>query len=251
MISNPFSLADKNILVTGASSGIGKATAIAISQMGGRLIISGRDEKRLTETFNELQGEGHKMVIADFLKPDAIDTVINSLDTPLQGVVHSAGIPKSSPFKFTTAAMLREVMAVNFEAPFMLTQRLIKGKHIPNGSSVVFISSVSGAGTVSPGISLYSATKGAINAAIKVMALELAKNKIRVNSVSPGMVVTPLNTDSQFLTAEDRKKDEMNNYPLGYGQPEDVAYGILYFLADASRWVTGTTLIMDGGATLH
>lgn len=251
MIANPFSLENKTILVTGASSGIGRATAIAISQMGARLIITGRDEKRLEETKDALAGEGHKTIIADFLSPDAVDTIVKNIDTPLNGIVHSAGIPKTYPFKFSTPEMLREIMTVNFDVPFILTQRLLKGKLIPNGSSVVFVSSVSGAGTVAPGISMYSASKGAINATIKVIALELAKNKIRVNSVSPGMVKTNLNASNPNLTEEDMKKDEMNTYPLGYGEPEDVAYGIVYFLSDASRWVTGTTLIMDGGATIH
>ena len=251
MIAHPFSLENKTILLTGASSGIGKATAIAISQLGGKLIITGRDETRLEETYQALQGTGHKKIIADFLGANPVDTIVSQIEGPINGIVHSAGIPKTLPFKFSTPEMLQEIMKVNFEVPFILTQKLIKNRLVLNGSSIVFVSSVSGAGTVAPGISMYSATKGAINATIKVIALELAKNKIRVNSVSPGMVRTNLNTANPNLTAEDLKKDEMNTYPLGYGEPEDVAYGIIYFLSDASRWVTGTTLIMDGGATIH
>ena len=249
--TNPFSLENKTILVTGASSGIGRATAIAIANLGGRLIITGRDEKRLDETFQSLAGTGHKQVIADFLGDDPIGKIVAGIDAPVNGIVHSAGIPKTLPFKFSNAEMLDEIMKVNFDIPFLLTQRILKNKLIANGSSIVFISSISGAGTVAPGISMYAASKGAINATIKVIALELAKNKIRVNSVSPAMVNTSLNTSNPNLTAEDLKKDEMSIYPLGYGEPEDVAYGIVYFLADASKWVTGTTLIMDGGSSIH
>ena len=248
---NPFSLENKTILITGASSGIGQATAVAISNSGAKVIITGRDETRLEETYSLLSGTGHEKVIADFLAPDAADIICAGIGAPINGIVHAAGMPNTLPFKFSTAEKLQEIMKVNFEVPFILTQKLIKNKLVSNGASIVFVSSISGAGTVAPGISMYSATKGAINASMKVIALELAKNKIRVNSVSPGMVRTKLNTANPSLTAEDLARDEMNTYPLGYGEPEDVANGIIYFLSDASKWVTGTTLIMDGGASIH
>lgn len=251
MTNNIFSLEGKSILITGASSGIGRATAIAATMMGAKVIITGRDKAKLEETLGLLSGLGHQIIVADFFSENSVKDIVDHIKSPVNGLVHSAGILKTLPFKFSTAALVSEVLKVNFEIPFLLTQQMVKSRLISNNSSIVFVSSLSGAGTVAPGISIYSASKGAINACIKVIALELAKNKIRVNSISPGMVNTPLNTGNPNLTAEDLKKDEMNTYPLGYGEPEDVAYGIIYFLSDASRWVTGTTLIMDGGATIH
>ena len=252
MTDNPFNLEQKTVIVTGASSGIGRATAIAVSQMGARVIITGRDETRLSDALASLKGDGHRSVRIDFLDDDAIDVLVGSLDGPVNGIVHAAGLLQNSlPFRFSTQAQLRKIMMVNFEAPFLLSQRLVKGKLLAPASSVVFVSSLAGIGTVYPGISMYSASKGALNASMKVMALELAKTRIRVNCVAPGMVRTNLLSENSFVTEEDLKKDEMNNYPLGYGEPIDVAHGIVYLLSDASRWITGTTLVMDGGATIH
>ena len=251
MIANPFSLENKTILVTGASSGLGRAAAVAISKMGAKVIISGRNQERLDETLASLSGDGHMTVIADFLQDNAIAGIIAQIKAPVDGVVHSAGIPLTLPFKFSTPETVRNVMHVNFESPFLLTQQLVKNKLMNNGGSIVFVASIAGVLTGAPGISIYAASKAAINGAVKSMALELAFKKIRVNSVSPGMVKTELMQLNANVSSEDYSKDEKENYPLGYGEPDDVAYAIVYFLSNASKWVTGTTLIMDGGVSVH
>jgi len=246
MIKNPFSLANKTILITGASSGLGKAAAIAIAEMDGKLIITGRNGQRLEETYNMLAGDGHRMIVADFDQPEAIGNLVKDIATPLNGIVHCAGIAKTFPFKFTTQKILREILNINVEVPFGLTQQLLKSKMIANNASIVFLSSLYGAGTVAAGVSAYSASKGALIAAAKVMALELAPKKITVNCISPGKIQTELLLADPNLNAEDLAKDAAQ-YPLGHGTPEDVAYGIIYFLSDAGKWSTGSNLIMDGG----
>jgi len=247
---NPFTLNDKTILVTGASAGIGKQIAISASEMGAKLILTGRSTEKLEATLGLLKGEGHKLVAADLNEENAINTLIDNC-SGINGVVHSAGILKTLPFKFSNQAELQKIMRVNFEAPFVLTQQLLKNKKITAGSSIVFISSLSGAGTVASGISMYSASKGAINASVKVMALELAFQKIRVNSICPGMVMTEMNSENNTLTPEQLLEDEKRNYPLGYGRSEDVANAVIFLLSDGSKWMTGTNMIIDGGASIH
>jgi len=252
MMKNPFSLENKTILVTGASSGIGKVTAIEISKLGGRLIITGRDEERLEETYNSLEGSGHKKIIADFLGENAPQTIVEQIDIPINGIVHSAGVSKTIPLNFSNKKSLNELMQINFEVPFITTHLLYKKKLIANGGAILFISSLSGGSERGAlGMSLYAASKSAWLGAMRSMALELITKKIRVNAVSPGMVKTNLMTNFQNITEEDFKKDEKENYPLGYGDPTDIAYAIIYFISDASKWVTGANLIMDGGATLR
>lgn len=251
MIFNPFDITGKRILITGASSGIGKETAITASKLGAELILVGRNEERLNATLSELEGKNHQAIAIDFIDDNAINNLVKSLNQSIDGIVHSAGILTTLPFKFSNEKALREIFKVNFESPYLLTQQLIKGKLLNNGASVVFVSSLSGVGPIAPGISMYAATKGALSATTRVLALELAKNKIRVNCVAPGMVKTNMNSNNATLTEEDLKRDEMRNYPLGYGEPSDVANGIVYFLSDASKWITGNTFVMDGGASLQ
>ena len=147
--------------------------------------------------------------------------------------------------------MTSKIMKINFEIPFSITQYLVNTKKINNYSSIVFISSLSGINTIAAGISAYSASKGAISASIRVMALELASRNIRVNAVCPGMVNTEMNLENTTLTSDDLKTDEFTNYPLGYGKPEDVANAIVFLLSGASSWITGTNLVIDGGASIH
>lgn len=245
---NPFSLENKKILVTGASSGIGKAIAIECSKMGARVIITGRNEERLAETYKELVGEHPAYIVADLTKEEDIEHLVALTDS-LNGLVNCAGLTIPKPFKFLQESDIETVMTVNFNAPLLLTQRLVKKKKLEKGGSVVFISSISGTKVSYIAGSIYSASKGAINGLCKGLALELASQQIRVNTVVPGMVETNIVSGGEI--AEEQLEIDRQKYPLKrYGKPEEVAYAVVYLLSGASSWVTGSNLLIDGGYTL-
>jgi len=244
---NPFSLAGKTVLVTGASSGIGRAIAIECSKLGARVVITGRNPERLAGTFNELAGQDHIQIAADLtIKEDLLG--LTEKMPQLDGLVNNAGVSKRLPVKDITADALESVMNNNFTSSVMLTRMLLKTRKINKQASVVFMSS-RGADRPTIGNAMYSASKGAINSFAKVMALELAPQGIRVNCILPGMVWTPLIEHSP-LSVEQYKEDE-KRYPLGrYGKPEDIAYTAIYLLSDASSWMTGSAITIDGGISL-
>lgn len=245
---NPFSLQNKTILVTGASSGIGKATAIECSKMGAKMIITGRNEKRLKDTFNELEGEGHQQYLADLSIPSELESLIDSIET-LNGVVLCAGIVDTCPFQFINDKRLKDIFEVNFFSSISVCNILVKKKILNKNSSIIFISSISGTQVTYFAGSSYSATKGAINGMTKGMAVDLASKKIRVNSVSPGMIDTNILEDGKIT--EEQLIEDAKKYPLKrYGKPEEVAHSVIYLLSDASAWVTGINLVIDGGYTL-
>lgn len=245
---NPFSLSGKTILVTGASSGIGKSIAIECSKMGALLVITGRDEQRLEKTFNELDGHNHLMISADLTIENNISRLAD-VTPKLDGLVHGAGIVKPKPFQFLNRKELDEIMDINFQAPVLLTNQLIRGKKVNKNASIVFISSVSGTSVSFIGGSAYSASKGALNGIIKGMALDMASKQIRVNSVVPGMIDTGI-FDQSGISSEDLLNDR-KRYPFGrYGKPEEVAFAAIYLLSDASSWSTGSNILLDGGFTL-
>lgn len=245
---SPFSLKNKTILITGASSGIGRATAIKCSEMGASLILLGRNKDRLQKTINMCVGENHSFKILDLANVDKRNEFIESAGV-IDGLINAAGIVNTQLFNFLKEESLEEIMNINFFAPVSFIQKLIKSKKISNGASIVFIASVSGPEITYIGNASYSASKAAITGIAKTMALELAPKKIRVNCILPGMVHTGL-LNSLSASSEDVRKDELN-YPLGYGTPEDVAYAAIYLLSDASKWVTGINLKLDGGLTLR
>lgn len=245
---NPYSLDGKTILVTGASSGIGKAAAIECSKLGARVIVTARNEERLSQTLSELEGEGHQMILCDLSNEEAIDKMV--VDLPeIQGLVNNAGFTKLLPVQFINSDDINRIIQVNTVAPMILLQKLLKKKKLKKGASVVFTSSMAGIGTSTVGNSIYTASKGAISAFIRCVALELAPKSIRVNAVCPAMVDTSI-LESGTVTTEQMEED-MKNYPLGrYGKPLDIAWAMIYLLSDASSWVTGDNLIIDGGLTL-
>lgn len=251
MSYNPFSLENKTILVTGASSGIGKATAIECAKLGATLIITARNESRLRDTLESLDtalGQQHQMIIADLTVETDLDKLIE--ETPnLDGMSLNAGVVRTVPIKFIKETELMEVLNTNSLSAFKLTQSLVKKKKINKNASIVFTSSIAGIYTVSMGNTMYSISKGALNAFMKNFALEFAAKGIRSNSVNPGMIDTNILTGR--LSTEDLDKNK-GLYPLGrYGKPEEVAWAIIYLLSDASSWVTGHTLVIDGGVTLR
>jgi NAD(P)-dependent dehydrogenase (short-subunit alcohol dehydrogenase family) len=242
---NPFSLEGKTILVTGASSGIGRITAIECSKMGARIIISGRNSARLKDTFEHLENGFHRKIEADIANEEERNNLLNELPV-LNGIVHSAGISGHSLFSFLKKEDINRMFDINYFSSLYLTQSILKSRKIANSSSIVFITSTSGIISSYIGGSLYSSTKGALNGLIKGMALDLAPKKIRVNSVMPSMVNTPI-MEGGAITKEQFDKDK-ELYPLKrYGEPEEIAYGVIYLLSDASLWITGTNLLMDGG----
>jgi len=246
---NPYSLQNKTILVTGASSGIGQSTAIECSKLGAKVIITGRNECNLKETFELLEGEGHMLIKCDLSKVEDLKKITDNVNS-LSGIVHSAGLNINKPFAYATSEYLNNVMSVNFFAPVELTRLLIKSKKIEKSGSIVFISSVSGVLCSAPASSMYSASKGAVNGVVKGMALDLAPKNIRVNSVNPGVIETAI-FDSGLIS-EKQLEENKNQYPLKrFGKPVEVALAVIYLLSDASAWVTGSNLLIDGGLTLQ
>jgi len=247
-MNNPFTLENKTILVTGASSGIGRAVSIECSKMGATLIVTGRNEQRLEETYNQLNNGAHRKIVADLRYEEQIEELISEINE-LNGIVHCAGIVETVPFQFVTSLKLKEIFEINFFSPVLITQKLIKYKKLKKQSSIVFISSTAGIYGSNVANSMYSATKGALNGIMKGMALDLAPQSIRVNSVCPAMVDTNILSDGRIT--EEQLKEDVKKYPLKrYGRPEEVAYAVIYLLSDASVWVTGTNLLIDGGRTL-
>lgn len=244
-MSNPFSLNDLTILVTGASAGIGKQIAISCAQMGGKMVITGRDEARLQQTLEQLAGEGHQAIQADLATPEGREKVV-ACCPPLNGLVNNAGIAMLRPFKFTDDERLENVININLKAPYALTRDLLKKRKILSGASIVFMSSL-GPLIGTPGISAYSVSKMALVGLTRTLSKELVSNKIRVNSIAPGMVKTQLADDLIGIVDKELYDADVARYPLGYGEPEDVANATVFLLSNASRWITGTNLIADGG----
>ena len=242
---NPFSLENKTILVTGASSGIGKAIAIECSKMGAKVVITGRNAERLNETFVQLNADGHLQIIADLQNDDDRQSLVEQLPI-LDGLVNCAGVSGHSLFAFLKRSEVEKMFDINYFSTMYLTQSILKKKKIKNNSSIVFLTSTSGIVSSYIGGALYSSTKGALNGLIKGMSVELAPKKIRVNSVMPSMITTPIMENSSL--SEEEFENDKKLYPLKrYGKPEEVAYAVIYLLSDASAWTTGTNLLLDGG----
>ena len=245
---NPFTLKDKTILITGASSGIGAETAIHCSKMGGKLFITARNQERLDHTFAQLEGQGHEQCIADLVCENEIDHLVAHLPV-LDGIVLNAGISSRKIIKFLKKEEIDRMFLTNFQAPVLMTQKLIAGKKLKKAASVVFISSIA-ASECTPGNCIYGATKGALNSFSGYLARELVPQRIRVNTVLPGIIKTPLLLDND-VSDEQWEIDE-KKYLLGrFGVPEDVACLINYLLSDASQWMTGTFITIDGGYSLY
>lgn len=244
---NPFSLKGKTILVTGASSGIGQATAIKCAQMGAEVVITGRDTERLQATA-DLVGAPKALIVADLTNQEDVERLVAALP-PLDGAVLCAGNSTTLPLQFGSREKFDEMFNVNFFAPVELLRLMYKKKVLQKGASVVLIASIGGTHSFMPGNGVYGASKAALNSLMKYAAREYASRKIRVNSICPGMVDTPLihrGTITEEQLAEDAKR-----YPLGrYGKPNDIANGAVYLLSDASSWLTGHDLVIDGGFSI-
>ena len=241
-------LKGKTILITGASSGIGRGVAVACAAAGAKCILVARNNERLEETKTLCVGQGHAVEVFDVTAFDQLKNFVGILPM-LDGVVQCAGIGDNhTPLKFLTADFVDHLLAVNLKAPILLLANLEKHKKLNKGASVVMISSIAGF-HATPAHSLYGATKGGLTSFVKGAALDLAGKHIRVNAIAPAMVNTPL-IDFGSLTDEQRKANEAR-YPLKrYGEPSDVAGAVVYLLSDRAAWVTGQQLVLDGGFTV-
>lgn len=247
-MNNPFTLEGKTILVTGASSGIGKATAIACARMGAYVVLTGRNEERLQDTLLQIEDSTRGLIIvADLCQQEGINKLVDGLPE-LDGAFLCAGVSDTTPVKYLTEEAIQRVLSINLESPMLLTQRLLLKKKIRKGAALVYMSSM-GAEQVAPGLGIYAASKNGINAFMRAVAAEQASRKVRANAVMAGMVKTELIGTLSQLAEEDIKRDEAK-YPLGYGSPDDVAYAVIYLLSDASRWMTGNVIKLDGGSSL-
>lgn len=250
---NPYSLNNKTILVTGASSGIGKATAIECSKLGATVIITGRNEQRLEETFNELDttySQQHQSIVADLSTEEGISELVAKIPS-LDGVSSNAGIPTTVLIKFIKQDVLHDTWNINTVSHVNLAKQLFKKKKLNQAASYVFTASIGGTTSFGPGNSVYGMSKAAINSFMRFCAIEFSTRMIRCNSVSPGMIVTPMTQDSNTFTQEDYEKDAEKYLLKRYGKPEEVARVITFLLSDASSFITGDTILVDGGFTAN
>lgn len=246
---NPYSLEGKTLLVTGASSGIGRSVAVECSKMGARVVITGRNDQRLQQTFSMLEGEGHLQFIADLAELRDIEKLVDFCPQ-LDGVSHNAGIAKIVLVKYITEEYLNRTLSANTIAPILITGLLVRKKKLNKPASVVFTSSLSGVYCVHYGESMYAASKGALSGFAKGAALDLAQHEIRVNCVNPSIIQTDIFENAGVLSAE-QLEEKIKLFPLKrLGRPTDVSYAVIYLLSDASSWVTGINLAIDGGYTL-
>ena len=246
---NPFSLEGKTILVTGASAGIGRSIAIICSQMGARLVITGRNKSNLEETGKLLEGDNHEQYVADLTLESDLKLLVESLPK-LDGFVSNAGIVRPLVLQFTEFEDVNEVMQINIMVPIHLTRLIVQNKKLNKDASLVFISSINGNNCTYIGSSIYAASKSALTGFMKATALELSPRGIRVNCINPGMIETNL-LKAGTIGEEELEKDKLK-YPLKrYGKPEEVAYAATYLLSDVTQWMTGSSLLLDGGYTLQ
>jgi len=244
---NPFSLEGKTILVTGASSGIGASTAIECAKAGANLVITGRNEGRLNNTYSDLQGSGHIGLVCDINDEEQVKAMMSSLPK-LDGVVLCVGVNQTLPIAFLTRTKINSIFDTNFFSSVELMRMILKKKLLNECGSVVALSSIGGTASFTPGAAAYGASKAALLSWMKTSARELAP-RFRVNCICPGQVNTPMNATGEI--SEEQYEAYKNSIPMKrFGEPEEIAYAAIYLLSDASKWVTGSALTIDGGTTL-
>lgn len=245
---NAFSLENKIILVTGATSGIGLEVCKQIVSAGGNFIGLGRNRQQIDDFIGDNNLIGSSTRYLDVMLLETIPDVLDSLDVKIDGFVHCAGIVENNPVQFFNKELYNKIRTVNLDSALVILSHLVKTKRFNKPSSVVFVSSISGLYGMK-GNGLYGITKAGLGIMAKTYANELAFKKIRVNTVAPGMVNTQITLDAGNLLSETVINEDKKKYPLGYGEPEDVALPIIFLLSEASKWITGQDLILDGGRT--
>jgi NAD(P)-dependent dehydrogenase (short-subunit alcohol dehydrogenase family) len=243
---SPFELTNKTVLITGASSGLGRQTAIRASEHGARVIITGRNAERLDETFRSLSGEGHSQIVADLTVQEEIDRLVAELPL-IQGLVHSTGISDMTPVGYITRDTINRTFRISFDAIVLLTSAILRKKKLEkNNSSIVFISSISTRYPFTGG-AMYISAKAAIEGYSRVLAKELAPRRTRVNCIAPALVRTPMMDETAENYSQDVIRQIEERQLLGLGEPDDVANSIIFFLSDASKWISAGHLILGGG----
>lgn len=251
---NPFSLEGKTILVTGASSGIGRQCAIDCSKMGARVVLVARNEERLNKTLVQMDGEGHLCVPYDLTDFDRMASMVKDVVAKvgvLDGALHCVGISTTEPLKLTSLDRLDDFFRINVYSAIMLSKEICKMKNYnKEGVSIVFFSSIMGVVGESMKSS-YSLTKGALISGMRSLACEYAKKSIRFNCVSPGVIETPINTNQPYMKDPELRAQFEAKHLLGIGQCSDVSNACIYLLSGASRWMTGQNIVIDGGFTVR
>jgi NAD(P)-dependent dehydrogenase (short-subunit alcohol dehydrogenase family) len=249
MLDNPFSLEGKKILVTGATSGIGRSIAIECSRMGACVVLASRNKQKLEEVFQLLHGTGHLWLSVDLTSEQELDRMVEDLPK-LDGVASNAGIVTSQVSQVADRSDIQQLFEINAFSHFRLIQLLQQKKKLNKGASIVFTSSISGVYCGAIGGSLYGSTKAALNGFSKALALELAPRNIRVNTVNPGMIDTGI--FDQTVLSKEQLEEDAKRYPLKrYGKPEEVAFAVVYLLSDATAWMTGSSILLDGGYSVQ
>jgi len=250
-MSNPFSLENKNIVITGAASGIGRQCAVSCAAMGASIVLFDMNEQGLLETLQLMERkEQHFLAVTDLTRYEQVSVLLSEAVTKLgriNGLLNCAGISNTLPMKSVTPDLVEKLFRINVLTAYFMTKEVAKmGNLSKEGASIVFFSSVAGSHG-QPGKSVYGMTKGALVAGAKSLACELAPKKVRVNAISPGVVVTPINAHLPHIADPEKRKETENLHLLGLGETTDIANACIYLLSDASRWVTGTNLFVDGG----
>jgi NAD(P)-dependent dehydrogenase (short-subunit alcohol dehydrogenase family) len=247
-MQNPYQLTNKSIFITGAASGIGRSTALLCASLGATVYITDLNEEPLIETYHKLEGNGHKYIVANLTKDIELQMLVNELPK-IDGFVSNAGIIKTILTQMGERSDIEKVLNINTIAPIQLTQLLLQNKKFNKEASIVYMSSMAGVFNGAIGNGLYGASKAALNGFVKSFALEVAQRGIRVNTVNPG--ITQTNIYNYSLITPEQLEKEKAHYPLGrFGKPEEIAMGICYLLSDATKWMTGSSLLIDGGCSL-
>lgn len=246
MLGHYQDLAGKTFLVTGASSGIGRAIAIALAQQQAHVIITGRNPSRLNETLSMLNTES-RAIAGDLTIAEDRDHLISGIPA-LDGICHAAGVIDPLPVRFVDQKRFDKVFEINTVAPILITSQLLGTKKLKHAASIVFVSSIASSHSMKGG-ALYSASKAALESFSKSIILEHAAKRIRANCLKPALVRTPMYDQVQHLSLMGGLESSEAQYPLGLGAPEDIAAATLFLLSGASRWIASTSIIMDGGLT--